>query len=229
MLSFRKYIFEGGIEPVKAVVDIQPELPQKPKQSKKPKEEETPEREPDQFLPTQHLPEFQPYKRFAQYVREFTDHKDYEGNTLFAIGPDGKMMMKDTAPHQIREHPDSFPTLNFGRPTTWEDTMGMTDEHKERPEPIAHGRIDHKKRMIQIITRHGGPMAYGDSRILSHSGKGSKKLKRDVEEDAFNRLAVLKYMEPYKHYKIYLSHTEKDPVLHTFSEHEKYLMSFLKD
>lgn len=225
MKSFREHITEGGIEPIKPVVPIQPELPQKPKQPKQPKEEETPERQPDEFIPTRHLPEFQPYKGFAQYVKEFTEHEDYEGNTLFAIGPDGKMMLKDTAPHQIREHPDSFPTLNFGRPTNWEEDMGMRDEHKERPEPIAHGRIDHKKRMIQIITRHGGPMPYGDSEILPQ--KGTRKNKKDVEEDVYNRLSVLKHLKHYKHYKVYVSHTGYFPQHHTFGEHEKYLMGLL--
>lgn len=226
MKSFKNYISEGGIEPIKPVVPIQPELPKKQQQPKKEKEQETPTREPDQFIPTQHLPEFQPYTGLKQYVREFTDHEDYEGNTLFAIGPDGKMLTKSTNPEQIREHPDSFPGLNFGRPTTWESTMEMTDEYKERPEPIAHGRIDHKKRMIQIITRHGGPVAYGDSRILSKTGTG-RKSKRDVQEDVDNRLAVLNYLKPYKHYSIYHSHTEAYPVLHSFREHEKYLMSLL--
>ena len=228
MKSFREHIAEVAIEPIKPVVPIQPELPKKQQQPKKEKEQETPTRKPDEFIPTPSLPEFKPYTGFIQYMKEFTDHEDYEGNTLFAIGPDGKMLTKSTNPGQISEHPDSFPGLNFGRPTTWESTMGMTDEYKERSEPIAHGRIDHKKRMIQIITRHGGPAAYGDPRILSASGT-AKKSRKDIEEDSFNRLAVLKYLEPYKHYSIYHSHAESNPVLHTFKEHERYLMSLVQD
>ncbi|MFZ9241369.1 MAG: hypothetical protein ACO22R_09530, partial [Chitinophagaceae bacterium] len=100
------------------------------------------------------------------------------GNTLFAIGPDGKLKLKDSPPGQIREHPDSFPDLDFETPTTWEKHMGMTDEHKTRPKPIAHGRIDHNKRLIQIITRHGGPMPYGDPAIRPLTG--IKKLKEDI-------------------------------------------------
>ena len=167
-------------------------------------------------------------KPFKEYIAEFTDHKDYEGTTVFAIGPDGKLHMKDTPVGQIREHPDSFPELNFGRATSWEQDMGMGDLHKERPEPIAHGRINHKKKMIQIITRHGGPAAYGDSRILPHGGSGARKLKRDIEEDAFNRLATLKYLKPYKDYSIYVSHAEAYPILHNFIEHGRYLTELLK-
>lgn len=165
-------------------------------------------------------------KSFKQYITEFTSHEDYEGNVLFAIGPDGKMQLKSSPPGQIIEHPDSFPDLGFGRPTSWEETIGLKDEHKDRPEPIAHGRIDHAKKLIQIITRHGGPTPYGDSGIKPHSG--SRKKDRDVEEDVFNRLSVMKYLEPYKHYRIYSSNTDYNPQIHTFHEHEKYLTSLLK-
>lgn len=167
-------------------------------------------------------------RSFKQYIKEFTEHEGYEGNTLFAISPDGKLHTRDTPKGQIREHPDAFPGLNFGRATTWEYDMGMGHAHRERPEPIAHGRINHERKMIQIITTHGGPAAYGDSRILPKGGVGTRKSKKDVEEDSYNRLATLKYLKPYKDYSIYVSHTEAYPVLHSFTEHERYLMELLK-
>lgn len=67
MKSFRNYITEDGIEPVKPVVPIQPELPKRkqPDPEKNPEEgkPELPEREPDEFIPTRDYPEFRPYKR----------------------------------------------------------------------------------------------------------------------------------------------------------------------
>jgi hypothetical protein len=67
MKSFNQYISESGIEPVKPVVPIQPELPKRkqPDPEKNPEKKETglPEREPDKFIPTRDYPEFKPYKR----------------------------------------------------------------------------------------------------------------------------------------------------------------------
>ena len=160
------------------------------------------------------------------FINEFTEHEDYEGNTLFAIGPDGKLRLKDSPPGQIREHPDSFPDLNFGGPTSWEANMDMVRDHEQRPKPIAHGRIDHKKRLIQIVTRHGGPMPYGDPEIRPMTG--SRKSKRDIEEDTFNRLAVMKHLEPYKHFGIYVSKSDYKHIVHSFKQHEKYLAELLK-
>ncbi len=160
------------------------------------------------------------------FINEFTEHEDYEGNTLFAIGPDGKLRLKDSPPGQIREHPDSFPDLNFGGPTSWEANMDMVRDHEQRPKPIAHGRIDHKKRLIQIITRHGGPMPYADPEIRPITG--SRKSKRDIEEDTFNRLAVMKLLEPYKHFGIYVSKSDYKNIVQSFKEHERYLTKLLE-
>lgn len=170
----------------------------------------------DSYIPT-----------FINYLKEFTDHEDYEGNTLFAVSPDGKLLQKHFASDQIAEHADTFPHLNFGRPTTWEETIGMGDKHKDRPEPITHGRIDHKKKMIMLITKYSGSVPYGDSMVLPN--KGSRKSRRDVETDAFQRLTSLSHLEPYRqqNYKIYHSYTEAHPISHSFSEHEKYLMSLI--
>ena len=123
---------------------------------------------------------YAPVLGFRSFINEFTDEQDFKGNTLFAIDPDGKMRTAHSAHNKIIEHPDSFPDLNFGRPTSWEHNMDMPDEHKERPEPLAHGRIDHNKRQIMIITRHGGPMPYGDSSIHAETGVGKRKNPKDV-------------------------------------------------
>jgi hypothetical protein len=104
--------------------------------------------------------------------------------------------------------------------------MDMVRDHEQRPKPIAHGRIDHKKRLIQIVTRHGGPMPYGDPEIRPMTG--SRKSKRDIEEDTFNRLAVMKHLEPYKHFGIYVSKSDYKHIVHSFKEHEKYLAELLK-
>jgi hypothetical protein len=232
MKAFKDYIVEV-IEPVKPVVPIRREPPkrQQPEPEKKPEEKETgvPVRKPDEFIPTPSLPDFKPtYNPFKKYVKEFTEHEDYEGNTLFAIGPDRKMKMVHSPHKQIIQHPDSFPDLNFGRPTTWEERINLKDEHKERPEPLAYGRIDHNKRQITIITRHGGPLAYGDPLILPHNDK--RKLDEDIEEDVYNRLDTLKLLEPYRQtHRIYVSGTGYHPHYHTFSEHEKYLTGLLSD
>ena len=168
-------------------------------------------------------------KSFKEYIIEFTDHKDYEGSSLFVLDSDGKLHMRHTNAGQIKEHPDTFPEFNFGRSTSWEADMGMGDIHRERPEPVVHGRINHEKRMIQLITKHGGPAAYGDPRILPDGGPKSKKSKHDVRQDAMNRLKALKSLEPYRNtYWVYHSHTEAHPVLHSFTEHEKYLAELLK-
>lgn len=167
-------------------------------------------------------------KSFRQHILEFTAHEDYEGNTLFAISPDGKLLQKHFAPDQIAEHSDTFPHLNFGRPTTWEETIGMGDKHKDRPEPIVYGRIDHNKKRIMLVTKYSGSVPYGDVRVLPN--KGSRKSRREVESDAFQRLTSLSHLEPYRqqNYTIFNSHTEAHPIVHTFKQHSQYLMDLLK-
>lgn len=71
MKTFRDYISEGGIEPVKPVVRIQPQFPKK-KQDKKPLLRikpipspivPVPVRTPDEFIPTPSRPDFKPYTK----------------------------------------------------------------------------------------------------------------------------------------------------------------------
>lgn len=168
-------------------------------------------------------------KSFKTYIIEFTEDEDYLGNTLFAIGHDGKLRLKDSPPGQVREHPDSFPDLNFGGPTSWEKDMGMTDEHKNRPKPIAHGRIDHKKRRIQIITQFGGPMPYGDPEIRPMTG--IKKSKEDIQEDGFNRLEAMKLLKKSvgDHFGIYVGIRGGRLVVDSVKEHEQRVTGHMKD
>ena len=70
MKSFKQFISEDEIQPVKPVVPIQPDPPKRKQPDPKPGKKETelpvlPEREPDRFDPTRDFPEFKPYKRNA--------------------------------------------------------------------------------------------------------------------------------------------------------------------
>lgn len=70
MKSFKDFLSEDEIPPVKPVVPIQPDPPKRKQPYPKPGEKETelpalPVREPDKFDPTRDFPEFKPYKRNA--------------------------------------------------------------------------------------------------------------------------------------------------------------------
>lgn len=160
MLSFKQYIFEVVIEPIKPVVPIQPELPRKPQQPKKPKEEETPEREPDQFLPTQHLPEFQPYKGFTQYLREVKFGPEF-GPELAnkdvgrEFNPGGKFSYtSERAPHETTDpfnpHEHSELLMNFLHDNRMDDRLIAKGERLDRVSP----RAQHYMGVIQDAKHH---------------------------------------------------------------------------
>ena len=62
MKTFRQFVAENRIEPVKPVVPIPKELPQRKKSPHKPKKPDLPIREPDRYEPSK-TPDFKPYKK----------------------------------------------------------------------------------------------------------------------------------------------------------------------
>ena len=173
-------------------------------------------------------------KSFKHYIIEVLD---WEGNTLFAMGPSGIIEYHNDKKGRITEHPDAFKHLNFNdRPHSGELSIGINnlkDENAkgykdvDRPKALAWGRIDHKNNVIHIVTEHG-LTPYGVVRF--------EKDKRKRENDVFLRIdAVKQIRKNYPGVQIHhgfegadLWSSPRYPRLISIDQYEKELMKHLE-
>jgi hypothetical protein len=174
-------------------------------------------------------------KSFREFIIEVIE---WQGNTLFAMGPSGKVEYHDDRKERMTEHPDAFKHLNFmNRPHSGEIMIGIEDLRDpnargrpgaDRPKAIAWGRIDHNNNVIHIITQHGtAPYGVGEK----------EKDKRKREDDVFNRIEVLKQVaSQYPGVQIHHGYEGADPWssprtprIISIDQYEKELMKHLED
>ena len=172
---------------------------------------------------------------FKKYITEVIE---WSGNTLFAMGPSGKVEYHDDRKGKMTEHPDAFKHLNFmNRPHSGEIMIGINDlsdpdargmPGADRPKAIAWGRIDHQNNVIHIVTQHGTtPYGVGER----------EKDKRKREDDVFNRIkALTQIRKEYPGVQIHHGYEGADPSSYTkvpriisADQYEKELMKHLED
>ena len=165
---------------------------------------------------------------YAPIGNDLMEVIDWENNTLFAMGQDGEFLRHHDRNSSMIEHPDAFPGLNFtDRPTSRELLQGLEFALHNKPKAIVWGRIDNHNHVVHIITEHGMSVA--------GTKKNDKVTKKEIENDVFNRLKVIKHLRKY-----YPNHSlqygyeggwdsPRVPRLTTYTEHERYLANLLKD
>lgn len=170
-------------------------------------------------------------KSFNEYITEVID---WDQNTLFAIGPSGKIEFHHDRKGTMIEHPDAFEYLNFmDRPSSREFNRGIKDLRDpnargfpgaDRPKAVSWGRIDHVNGVLHIVTEHG-TTPYGIGR--------NEKDKRKRENDVFNRLHALKHLkQTHPEYQIHHGYeggwdSPRTPRIISYSKYEKELMKHL--
>lgn len=149
-------------------------------------------------------------KSFKQHINEVIE---WSGNTLFAMGPSGKVEYHDDRKGRMTEHPDAFKHLNFmNRPHSGEIMIGIDDLRDsnargrpgtDRPKAVAWGRIDHQNNVLHIVTQHGTtPYGIGER----------EKDKRKREDDVFNRIKALRQViSQYPQLRIHHGYEGADP------------------
>jgi len=172
-------------------------------------------------------------KVFKDYIIEVLS---WEANTLFAIGPSGKIEYHHDPKSRMTEHPDTFKHLNFNnRPHSGELLIGIKDlrdpeasgyTSASRPKAISWGRLDHQNKVFHIVTNYG-TSPYGISQ--------NEKNKRIRERDVFDRLYALKKLkETYPDYQIHHGHeggwnSPRNPRIISTTQYEKELMDHLTE
>ncbi len=173
-------------------------------------------------------------KSFREFIIEVIE---WQGNTLFAMGPSGKVEYHDDRKGRMTEHPDAFKHLNFmNRPHSGEIMIGIKDLRDpdvrgrpgaDRPKAIAWGRIDHNNNVIHIITQHGTTLY----------GVGEKeKDERKREDDVFNRIKAMRQVaSQYPGVQIHHGYESADPWssprtprIISIDQYEKELMKHLE-
>lgn len=172
-------------------------------------------------------------KNFKEYITEVID---WDKNSLFAIGPSGKIQFHHDRRGTMIEHPDAFEYLNFmDRPSSREYNIGIKDLRDpdargypgtDRPRAVSWGRVDHENGVVHIVTQHG---------MSPYGINEREKDKRTKSNDVFDRLHALKELK--KHYPDYQIHhgyeggwsSPRTPKVMSYSQYEKELMKHLED